>query len=188
LNLGIGIGTPKCLLFGRHTIWNRKLSSIPLVLVMEIILGNASRRTSDADARHFPRGHARPYFFFSGNRSLIPIHSFPPVPIHLRRISSPRHLLPPCARRGWASCDGHGLRRGAPLCRMLRLPLTHRRWPRARSFHGRWPPPGSSSRGGGGDRDSPVSSRRAALRCRRGGRRIHSPVRSPRHHHMRADA
>jgi hypothetical protein len=147
--------------------------------------GRPTRRT---DARHFPRGNARPRLFSSGNRSLIPILSFPPVLIHLRILSSPRHLLPPCARRGWASCDGHGLRRGAPLRRMLGLPLTHRRRPRARSFHGRWPPSGSSSQGGGGGCDSPVSSRRAAPRCRRGGWRIHSPVRSPRHHHVRADA
>jgi hypothetical protein len=153
-------------------------------------MGNASRRTSDAsDGRpSFPTQPRETSLFFSGNHSLIPIHSFPPVPIHLRRISSPRHLLPPCARRGWASCDGHGLRRGAPLRRMRRLPLTHRRRPRARSFHGRWPPSWSSSQRGGGGRDSPVSSRRAAPRCRRGGRRIHSPVRSPRHHHVRADA
>jgi hypothetical protein len=65
-------------------------------------MGNASRRTSDAsDGRpSFPTQPRETSLFFSGNHSLIPIHSFPPVPIHLRRISSPRHLLPPCARGG----------------------------------------------------------------------------------------
>jgi hypothetical protein len=127
----------------------------------------------------FPTQPATLLFF---QRQLLPIHSFPLVPIHLRRISSPQHLLPPCPRRGWASCDGHGLRRGAPL-RAAAHPS-----PTAACEELTWlPPPGSSSRGGGGGRGSPVSSRRAAPRCRRGGRRIHSPVRSPRHHHARAD-